>query len=83
MQGATINAAEPQARIQRKAVRGRPGVDTGARLTAADAALEGVEHQRLTVTLDRTADGAQLGAARNEAAQRLKRDMAAPTLHEP
>ena len=50
---------------------------------AADPALDGVEGQRLAVALDRTADRAQLAAARQRAAQRLKRDMAAPALQQP
>jgi hypothetical protein len=38
-----VDAGELNARIQRNAVRARPGVDTGGDLAAADLALDGIE----------------------------------------
>ena len=52
-------------------------------LAAADLALDGVEGQRLAVALDDAAHRLQFAAARQQAAQRLKRDPAAPALRQP
>ena len=71
------------ARIQRNSVRARPGVDTGGRLAAPDAAFDGIEAQRLAVALDGTADRAQFAAAGKRTAQRLKCDAATPSLQQP
>ena len=82
MQRRTIDAVELDLRIQRHAVGARPGVDGRGRVTASDLALDGIEGQRLAVALDGAADGTHLAAARQRAAQRLKRDLAAPTLQQ-
>src|SRR6202043_717817 len=70
--------AEFDARVERNSIRARFGVDIGDHLAAAEPALDGIEGQRLAVAPDRAADRAQFGAARQRAAQRLKRDAAAP-----
>src|SRR6185369_2311944 len=48
-----------------------------------DLALDGIEAQRLAVALDHAAHRLQFAAARQQAAQRLKRYSAAPPLREP
>ena len=83
MQRRTVNALELNPRIQRNSIRRRFRVDAGGRLAAADGALDGIERQRLAVALDGAADRPQFAAARKRAAQRLKRDMAAPALQQP
>ena len=54
VQRRAIDGVELNARIERNSVGAGSGVDTGARLAAADAALDGVECQRLAVALDRS-----------------------------
>ena len=81
-QRGAIDRLELDACIERNSVGARPGVDGRGRLAAADPALDGVEGQRLAVAPDRAADRAQFAAARQRAAQRLKRDLAAPALQQ-
>ena len=54
----------------------------GAYITAADLALDVVEGQRRAVGLDDAADRLQFGATRQDAAQGLECDAAAPALHQ-
>jgi hypothetical protein len=78
MQAGAIDRAEGQARVQRQTARGLSRVDTAAHLASADAALDAVDHQRLAVALEGTADRAQFAAARQDAAQCLKCNLPAP-----
>src|SRR5213076_2102904 len=67
------------ARVQRNPVRTWLRIHAGGDIAAADLAFDGIEAQRLAVAPDHPAHRLQLASARQQAAQRLKRDPAAPS----